>query len=332
MGRTVLLVYGGPSGEHEVSRMSALGVGDALRRAGHEVVEAEVGRDGRWLSGGERLSPFGPAPSVDVVFPLIHGPFGEDGALQGVLDWARVPYVGSGVGASAVSIDKAFTKTVLEAAGLPGARWCLVRREELKDGREVLDRCESLGDYPLFVKPARLGSSVGVARATSAAELVNALAQAARHDDRLVVEEAIAGRELECGVLGGVRPRASAVGEIRYPGAFYDYEAKYAGRSGTELDVPARLDEGVAAQVKALATLAFEAVDARDLARVDFFLSRDGRLLVNEINTLPGFTPYSMYPRLWEAAGLAYESLVDELVEMAVRRGPRPLPRAGGGP
>ena len=331
--RRVLVVYGGPSGEHEVSRMSARGVTESLEAAGYEVLRAEVARDGRWLSGAEWLDPFGGAPGVDVAFPLIHGHYGEDGTLQGLFEWCRVAYVGSGVVGSAVAIDKAVMKTVLIAAGLPTVRWRLVRRQELMDGREVLERCEALGDYPRFVKPARLGSSVAVSKVRDDGELLAALALAARYDDRMVVEEGVRARELECAVLGGRRPRASVVGEIRYRREFYDYTAKYAPDSGTELDIPARLDEGTAAQIRSLALAAFEACDARDLARVDFFLTDDGRVLVNEINTLPGFTPYSMYPRLWQASGLDYADLVAELVEAAAARGPRPMvaPAADGG-
>ncbi|MCL6595074.1 MAG: D-alanine--D-alanine ligase [Firmicutes bacterium] len=332
MALRVLVVFGGPSSEHEVSRMSAQGVGASLAQAGCDVVYAEVDRDGRWRSGGEYLDPFGAGrPGVDVVFPLIHGPFGEDGSLQGLLEWCGVPYVGSDVVGSAVAIDKAVMKTVLSAAGLPAVRWCLVHRHELADGREVLERCEALGDYPRFVKPARLGSSVAVSKVRSDAELLAALASAARYDERVLVEEGVRARELECAILGGRPPRASAVGEIRHRREFYDYTAKYDAGAGTRLDIPARVEEGVAAQVRALAVAAFEACAARDLARVDFFLTDDGRLLVNEINTLPGFTPYSMYPLLWQASGMSPAELALALVQAAAARGPRPRREADAG-
>lgn len=314
-----------------MSRLSAAGVRDGLRAAGYDVVDAEVDRDGVWLGGSDRLRPFGAAAGacagVDVVFPLIHGPFGEDGALQGLLEWCRVPYVGSGVAGSALAMDKALMKTVLAEAGLPSVRWCLVERAELRDGREVLERCEALGPYPRFVKPARLGSSVGVGRALDDAGLIAALAAAARHDDRLVVEEGVRARELECAVLEAEDgPRTSVVGEIHHRHAFYDYAAKYDPASETRLELPAALDAGTAAQVRALAAAAFGVLQARDLARVDFFLTDDGRLLVNELNTLPGFTPYSMYPRLWAKSGVPMPELVRALVEAAVRRGARAGP------
>jgi D-alanine-D-alanine ligase len=327
----VLLVYGGPSAEHAVSRASAAGVRAALGAAGYDVLEAEVGEDGRWRSGAEHLSPFGAAPDVDVVFPLIHGPFGEDGALQGLLEWCRVPYVGSGVYGSAVAMDKAVMKAVLSAAGLPSVRFELVERLDLQDGREVLDRCEALGPYPRFVKPARLGSSVGIGRALDDSALLAALAAAARYDDRLLVEEGVSGRELECGIVSGASGlMTSVVGEIRHTRSFYDYTAKYDPASGTRLVVPAPLDEGATAQVHALAAAAFRALQARDLARVDFFLADDGRLLVNELNTLPGFTPSSMFPLLWQASGVGAADLARTLVESALRRGARLGPEGAG--
>jgi len=331
--RRVLLVFGGPSAERDVSRMSARAVGAALREAGYEVIEAEVASDGRWPdTARSAIDPFGGAPAVDAVFPLIHGPFGEDGALQGLLEWCRVPYVGSAVEGSAVAMDKAVMKTVFEAAGLPGVAWTLVRRADLVDGREVIDRCEALSDYPLFVKPARLGSSVGVERVEAAADLLAALGRCARYDDRVLVEEGFSGREVECSVLGGPPARASLPGEIVHGRAFYDYEAKYGGLATTRMIVPAELPAPTVAQIQTLALEAFVACDARDLARVDFFVGSDGRIVVNEINTLPGFTDYSMYPVLWQASGVTFPELVRELVERAVARGPRTIVlRAPGG-
>lgn len=259
----------------------------------------------------------------DVVFPLIHGPFGEDGTIQGVLEWAGLPYVGCSSGASSVCMDKVVTKAVLREQGLPVVPGRLFEREALEDPRDALELGDAFG-YPLFVKPASLGSSVGVSKVHREEELLPALATAARYDRRILVEQAVVGRELECAVLGDRDAQASVLGEILSSHEFYDYEAKYT--PGTRLDIPARLDPGTAAEIQSLARAAFRAVDGRDLARVDFFLAQDGGVFVNEVNTLPGFTEFSMYPRLWQASGIPYPDLLSRLLAGAVRRGPRPRP------
>jgi D-alanine-D-alanine ligase len=317
----VLVVYGGPSPEHEVSVQSAQSVLKALPKDRYEARGLCVDREGDARPLAEALGLGVHKPWPDVVFPLIHGPYGEDGTLQGLLEWAGLPYVGSAITGSAVCMDKAVMKSVFARSGLPTVRWELVRRQDLADPRAILDLAEELG-YPVFVKPARQGSSVGVSKVHGPQELLPALGHAAYYDDRLLVEEGVEGRELECAVLGDGRAQASVVGEVHPSREFYDYTAKYT--PGSRLDIPASLEEGVAAQVRELALLAFEACDCRDLARVDFFLSRDGRVLLNEVNTLPGFTAFSMYPRLWEASGLPYPELLSRLVELALARGPRP--------
>jgi D-alanine-D-alanine ligase len=256
--------------------------------------------------------------SVDVVFPVLHGPYGEDGTIQGLLEMARVPYVGAGVLASAAGMDKEFTKKLLAAEGLPIGDYVVLHPSESVLSQQ--DR-ERLG-LPVFVKPARAGSSIGVSRVANWEVLSAAVAEARRHDPKVLVEKAIRGRELECGVLelpdGTVA--ASTVGEIRVEGVRggEDFATKYLD-DGAELDVPAKVDDDVAEAVRALAIRAFRAIDCQGLARVDFFLTENGPL-VNEINTMPGFTTISMYPRMWEATGLTYPALVDRLVQLALRR------------
>jgi D-alanine-D-alanine ligase len=262
---------------------------------------------------------------VDVVFPLLHGPWGEDGTLQGMLEMAGVRYVGAGVLASAVGMDKAFMKVVLSAAGLPVMpSVTITAREWARDPQPCRERAAALG-YPLFVKPARGGSSLGISKAHDATELDGCLAEAHQHDPKALVEiSAEGGREIEVGVLqragGGVDTTEPA--EIRIGGGheFYDFEAKYLPEEHTELDVPADLPDEVAADLRSMAARAFEALECEGLARVDFFVMPDGRVVLNEINTMPGFTPTSMYPRMWEASGVDYRELVDRLIELALHR------------
>ncbi len=262
---------------------------------------------------------------VDVVFPVLHGPWGEDGTIQGMLEMAGVRYVGAGVLASAVSMDKAYMKVVLASAGLPVMPSVTVTtREWGSDPGAVRARAEALG-YPLFVKPARGGSSIGISRVPDAAALPDALAGAFEHDPKVLVEvAAIGAREVECGVLEALdgTPETSVPAEIRITGdhEFYDFEAKYLPEEATELDVPAELPTGVAEELRALAARAFTAVGCEGLARVDFFLLPDGGVVLNEINTMPGFTPLSMYPRMWAASGLDYPALVDRLLRLALAR------------
>jgi D-alanine-D-alanine ligase len=281
--------------------------------------------------GGGGDVPVGAAPVL--VLPLLHGPMGEDGTVQGLLELAGVPYVGSGVLGSAVSMDKVTAKQLATVAGIPQARWRPLHEHEVLgsvaapaatiddvDDAVVHDLVDDLG-FPMFVKPANMGSSIGVTRATDTAELRLGLLEALRHDEWLVVEEGVVGREIEVAVLGHTTsPRASVPGEI-VPGAeFYDYEDKYV-TDAAELRVPAPLSDAVAEEVRALACRAFRALRAEGMARVDFFYEEDGRgLLLNEVNTIPGFTPISMFPRLWQASGLTYRALLDELLALAVER------------
>ena len=272
----------------------------------------------RWVSGaGEILT------SVDVVFPILHGPYGEDGTIQGLLELAGVPYVGAGVFASAAGMDKEFTKKLLAAEGLPIGDHVVLRPRQ---ATPTLDDIERLG-FPMFVKPSRGGSSIGVSRVTNADELPAAIAEARLHDPKVIIEAAVVGRELECGVLefpdGTID--ASTVGEIRVAGVrgredgFYDFATKYLD-DAAELDVPAKIDDDVAEELRRLAIRAFNALDCQGLARVDFFLTDDGPV-VNEINTMPGFTTISMYPRMWAASGIDYPTLVGTMVETALARG-----------
>lgn len=335
-GPRVLLLCGGRSAEHEVSLASARSVLAAT--AGRVAWQPRVmDRAGRWLSADASAvvlaQPItGPAPdapdgplldlealaAADVVFPLLHGPYGEDGRLQGALEMLGVPYVGSGVLGSAVAMDKLVMKGLLASAGLPQVAYLgLGRQAWRQDPEAAAAKAEALG-WPLFVKPANLGSSIGVSRVDGPWCLQTSLAKAFEHDRRVIVEAAASGaRELEVAVLGVDRPEASVVGEIRFQSAFYDYETKYTDDMA-ELLVPAPIPPAVAERCRELALEAFAAVDAAGLARVDFFWSEaDDRLWVNEINTIPGFTATSMYPRLWQASGLPYADLALELIRLA---------------
>ena len=350
------VLFGGRSSEHEVSLASARNVMDALRNAGHEVVPIGITPAGRWLTSGDPLrrltgeSANGHAPAsaepgavqgaqadtwallphsareahqpVDVIFPVLHGPYGEDGTVQGMLEMANLPYVGCGVLASAVAMDKAVTKKLFAVAGLPQADYRVVmRREWERRPDEVLAGLEAALGYPTFVKPANLGSSVGISKAKDAAGLRAALALAARYDGKMLVEQAVPhAREIEVSVLGNDEIIASAPGEI-VPGAeFYDYAAKYLDDT-SELVIPAPVDEGTAAALREMAVRAFRAVEGSGLARVDFLVNGEtGEIFINELNTMPGFTRISMYPKLWEAAGIPYADLVDRLLRLALER------------
>lgn len=260
-----------------------------------------------------------PTLACDVVFPVLHGPFGEDGTIQGLLETAGVPYVGSGVLGSAVGMDKQMMKIAFTAAGLAGPDYLVVHRSEWEAGRqEVLDRAAVLG-YPLFTKPANLGSSVGISKCAGAGALAAGIELALKFDRKVIVEEGIEGREIECAVLGNEDPQSSVCGEIIAGRDFYDYEAKYLEPSSKTL-VPADLPEEVGDTVRALSVRAFRAVCAAGLARVDFFVADDGRILINEINTMPGFTEISMFPKLWGASGIPYPELIDRLIGLALDR------------
>jgi len=344
MSRTRLVVlFGGRSAEHEVSCESAMHVLKAIDRERYDVVPIGIARDGRWLPagdiaalpagaralpspdalGGEELDPL-PAVTAEadgptVVFPILHGPMGEDGTVQGLLELAGVPYVGAGVLASAACMDKGLAKDVLAAHGLPQVAWRTLRDVEAGRAGALGAAAEALG-YPVFVKPANLGSSVGIARAGSLEELEAAVAVALRYDEYVVLEEALhRPREIELAVLGNAEPRVSVPGEIVPSHDFYDFEDKYVDGAAA-LRIPAALSVEQVEEAQALAGAAYRALRVDGLARVDLFLVDDTRFLVNELNTLPGFTAISMYPKLWEASGLGYGALVDELVRLALER------------
>jgi D-alanine-D-alanine ligase len=308
----VAVLAGGRSSEHDVSLASAEAVRAGLESAGHEPVDVRISREGRWTHAGEplRLEPGAGLMGADVVFPALHGPFGEDGTVQGLLELLDVPYVGAGVMASAVSMDKALFKDLMSAHALPQVNYAVVRDGE----RPRLDF-----PLPVFVKPARLGSSVGISRATGSAELADSLRLAFEHDPVVVVEQMATGLELECSVLGNHSPEASVPGQIVVKkGDWYDYEAKYTS-GGMELLVPAPVPEPVRERVRALAVEVFGIVGCSGMARVDFFVDGD-EVLVNELNTIPGFTETSVYAKLFEASGVPYPQLLDRLVELAVER------------
>ena len=359
MSRTRLaVVFGGRSTEHAISCVSAGSILAAVDRERYDVVAVGITPDGRWvlapddpallaLSGRELpsvkdgqalalpgdptvggLVPLEDGPEllgrVDVVFPVLHGPYGEDGTLQGLLELAGVPYVGSGVLASAAAMDKTVARVLLAAAGLDVTPAVAVRAARwAADPAGVTEQVRALG-LPLFVKPARGGSSIGISKVSDLADLPRAVEDALRCDPKVLVEAAVAGREVECGILEDEhgRPQASVPAEVRVVGdyEFYDFEAKYLD-AATELDVPADLPDEVTAELQAMAQRAYAALDCEGLARVDFFGGADGTLTVNEVNTMPGFTPTSMFPRMWAASGVDYPALVDRLVQAALRRG-----------
>jgi D-alanine-D-alanine ligase len=349
------VLFGGRSAEHEVSVASAHSLIEAIDQDKYEVTLIGIDRGGQWLlpgdaakmlaagtvegdeaacpvaldySGDQRLvirngaSQISSGGKLDVVFPLLHGPFGEDGTVQGFLELVDVAYVGSGVLGSAVSMDKDMMKRVLQAAGIPQvAHASVLRRRWRAFASTVQEEIERDFVYPLFVKPANLGSSVGISKVNDGAEFSPAMDAAARYDRKIIIE-ADAGqgsRELECSVLGYENPIVSVVGEVRPSGEFYDYDAKYKD-SDSELIIPANVDEETTALAQRLAKQTFLAVDAAGLARVDLFVREDGTVIVNEINTIPGFTPISMYPKLWAASGISYSELIDRLLELAVER------------
>ena len=339
----LVVLFGGQSAEHEVSLVTARHVLAAIDADRYDIVPVAIAKDGRWINatdaalalatGPDALpdalpttgTPTEPAIALAaatgeqvVVLPLLHGPLGEDGTVQGLLELAGVPYVGCGVLASALAMDKVMAKDMFLAKGIPQARHVAVHERDIDDA--TLARLETTLGYPMFVKPANMGSSVGVTKAHDIGELRVALDEALRYDEWLVVEETVVGREIECAVLGNLDPRASLPGEIRPGAEFYDYDDKY--RSGTaELTIPADLPAKVTAALRALAIDAYQALGCEGMGRVDFFYEPHGRgLLVNEINTIPGFTPISMYPKMWEATGLAYPDLIDELIRLAIER------------
>lgn len=370
------ILFGGRSGEHEVSLLSAASVLEAIDKEKYDVVPIGITKDGKWLTamhaekmlrgkhrsekhlragdpaatmsaavlaaGNAIIVP--PVPSadamvpfqtdakhpesinVDVIFPVLHGTFGEDGTIQGLLELADIPYVGAGVLGSAAGMDKDVMKRLFAAAGLPLVKHVTILRAQWERDRKGAQRqIEKKLKYPVFVKPANLGSSVGISKAHNRKELAPAIDEAARYDRKIVIEQGVGGnkgkaRELECSVLGNDEPIASVPGEIVPAKEFYDYSAKYLDE-GSELIIPAKLTKSVSKKVQELAVRAFQAVDCCGLARVDFLMDpKSGKIFVNEINTMPGFTAISMYPKLWNASGLDYPELIDQLIELAMLR------------
>jgi len=331
----VLLLFGGRSAEHEVSCVSAVAIHDALEAAGHRVIPVGIDRHGGWAitdpthrpfrAEGRPVRPLVPGGTLvsgtdevefDVVFPVLHGPFGEDGTIQGLFEILGVPYVGCGVLASAVAMDKDVAKRLVRAAGIPSPEWSVVRGDVFRgDAARVVGELLRRFPLPVFVKPAALGSSVGITKAGSEAEVKDAIDEALRYGAKVVVEEAIVGREIEVAVLEG--PRVSLPGEIVIEREWYDYEAKYRDAT-SRFEVPANLTAARTAEVRDLAGRVFTALECRGLARVDFLYEPDGRgFLFNELNTMPGFTPISGFPKMWEASGLSYPDLCHELVTLA---------------
>lgn len=363
----LIVLFGGRSAEHDVSRVTAAHVIAAVDRDKFDVVPVAISPQGQWLDASAALAAFTGAGDLTaelkkilaegipvgttkleptsplaahallastnrnplVVLPLLHGPFGEDGTVQGLLEMAAVPYVGSGVLGSALAMDKAKAKEIVAHSGIPQCRWISLPAEDIS--LDLVDRLIGELGLPLFVKPANLGSSVGVSKAREAAEVLTALETAGRYDEWIVVEEAVDGREIEVAILGNRNPQASLPGEIQ-PGAdFYSYEDKYLD-GNAKVIIPADLPDHVAQQAQRLALASFKALRAEGMARVDFFYENPGRgLLLNEINTIPGFTPISMYPKLWEASGIAYPALIERLVELALERFARRQRFAGVG-
>jgi D-alanine-D-alanine ligase len=309
----VAVLYGGRSGEHEVSLRSAESVIAAMDSQKYEIVRFFIGKDGQWDPGPILPMP-GANPGIDVVFPVLHGTFGEDGAMQGLLELAELPYVGAGVLGSALSMDKDAMKRICRTSGMPVVDHIVVYREHLN-----ADEAGPFFDYPVFVKPANLGSSLGISKARNDEEYRAALHLAAAYDRKIVVEPAIVGRELECAVLGNGDPVASLPCEILPSREFYDYEDKYLC-DAAESKLPAVLTPEQTAEVRRLAVECYRAVECEGMARVDFFLENSGRILVNEINTIPGFTSISMFPRMWAETGLSYPRLIDRLIELALER------------
>ena len=341
------IVYGGKSGEHEVSVTSAGSIFKHIDRKKYEPIAIRIEKDGRWVlpdqpplaltaaevihqakaavTSSQKLAGGEPAVldalNLDVVFPVLHGPYGEDGTIQGLLELANIPYVGPGVLASAAGMDKAAMKVLFAARGLPLCAWRgFVRPEWDRDRARVLNDVRALG-YPMFVKPANLGSSVGISKVKTEADLIPAIDLAFEFDRKVVVEAAVPhAREIECAVLGNDDPDASLPGEIIPSREFYDYEAKYLDDDSKSV-IPADLDAATIATVQQLSIAAFQAIDAAGLARVDFLLAREtGEVVLNEINTMPGFTSISMYAKMWEASGVTYTALVDKLIQFALER------------
>ncbi|MBC8499419.1 MAG: D-alanine--D-alanine ligase [Candidatus Atribacteria bacterium] len=350
------IIFGGRSGEHEVSYCSATSIINAIDKNKYTVIPIGITKQGKWISPQETaralqsgkiegkssvvllsdpsskaliyidsnqgLNKSPDLEKLDVIFPVLHGPYGEDGTVQGLLELANIPYVGAGVAASAISMDKDLMKIIFQQKGLPVLKWLTIKRKEWQvDKVETLSLVQKNFEYPLFVKPTNLGSSVGITKVHEKEELEKAIDLASSYDRKILIEQGLEeAREIECSVLGNDEPRASIVGEVRPAGEFYDYDSKYIDKE-TQLIVPADLPDEVSQEVQEIALRAFKAVDAAGMARVDFFVSKkENKIYLSEINTIPGFTSVSMYPRLWEASGIPYSELISRLIQLALER------------
>lgn len=341
MKKTVAIIFGGKSVEHEISIMSAKNIVEALDPKKYQVVLVGISKEGEWflhnnprltfdlkllklpdsehsvqLTKSQIVSNKGLSKKIDVVFPVLHGVNGEDGTIQGLLQLADVPFVGAGVLGSAIGMDKDVTKRLLRDAGIPVVKFLTVRKNDKISFEEAE---KSLG-LPMFVKPANAGSSVGISKVKNRSQFDKAIEEAFAFDNKILIEQGIDCRELECAVLGNENPKASIPGEVITSHEFYSYEAKYFDENGARTEIPAKLPQNIIDKVQKMAIDAFKALGCEGMARVDFFLDKKGKLYISEINTIPGFTNISMYPKLWEASGLPYAKLIDELIELAIQR------------
>lgn len=338
MKTKLCLLYGGKSAEHEVSLQTAKAVIHALDKNKFEISPIFISKEGHWIEGppitgavkdveelqfagsGLQIMPLGLDTGFDMVFPLLHGPNGEDGTVQGMLEVLDLPYVGNGVLASSAGMDKVVMKNVFAQAGLPQVGYVSFIRSEWEEDREAAyGKVEEKIGYPSFVKPANLGSSVGISKCDNRDELQAAFEEAFRYDRKIIIEEGVKAREIEVGILGNDELSCSVAGEIVPKKEFYDYEAKYADHT-TELVIPAEIEEDVYESIRKMAFTAYKSLDCSGLARMDFFLTNDGRVLINEVNTMPGFTPVSMFPLLWKNTGVPYPELIEKLVELGKER------------
>jgi D-alanine-D-alanine ligase len=342
------IIFGGKSAEHEVSLQSAKNIIDALDKKKYEAVLIGIDKNGRWYKSGAnfllnagnpkliKLNKGNAAPAIipgddsgqlvttkdqkqsglDVVFPILHGPFGEDGTMQGLLKLAGIPFVGSSILGSAVGMDKHFMKRLFREAGLPTPKFLAFGFND----KINFKKAKSALGLPMFIKPANLGSSVGINKVKNEKDFNRAIKEAFKFDTKIIIEEYIKGREIECAVLGNENPKASIAGEIIPLREFYSYEAKYIDETGAKLEIPAKLPKTTLKQIQVLAVKAFQALGLEGMARVDFFLTPKGKVYLNEVNTIPGFTKISMYPKLWEASGISYSKLIDKLIQLGIER------------
>lgn len=329
------IIYGGISTEHEVSKVSAKSILENLKKEKYEVYEIYINKEGKWLNKDNKIieNVFAYLKNLDVVFPVLHGIGGEDGTIQGLFEMLKIPYVGVGVLGSAVGMDKVYSKIVFEKAKIPQAKYVYIRKnqnlftyvsEDFEEWQlpleDICKKIEQKIKFPMFVKPSNSGSSVGINKASNLDELKEDIIYAANFDTKILVEENINGREIECAVLGNSNPKASPIGEILPADEFYSYDAKYKN-SNSKTEIPAKIEKDIVDEVRKLAVKAYKALDCKGLSRVDFFVERGtNKIYINEINTLPGFTSISMYPKLWEYSGLKYSDLLDELIKLALEK------------